>query len=648
MAEIADLQVQLQLQAEQFKRGVAQANNSLDRMERNTKQTNRSMQTMQKTMGGLRKRMIQMAAAAASYFTVQQLRAAVEYGDSIAKTADKIGLTTESLQELRFAAGEAGVAQNTLDMAIQRFARRSGEARGGAGELVKTYKQLGIELNNADGSFKTTEALLREYADALQKVEDPQERLRLAFKGFDSEGAALVNMLKNGSAGLDEMADKARTLGVVMEDGAVRKAEVLNDKINRLTLSIGTQFKSALVNGTSALLEFFDVFTEEGRARARLKQLQASLEQVQARIDGGSLSGRNLRSSQMTASRLRNEIKDVEDQITELVKYSEAAASASANALGGSGGSGAAQTMEEFAESIRRAVDPTIKFQEELGKLNDALNAGAISPDTYRAAVIRLQEATFKTSTGAKDTAKSIEELALEIQKSVDPSIEFFEQMDILNRVFQAGAIDADVYRAKVLALQEVFDNSTGIADQKSMWEELGESINFTIDLNKSFGDNMKSIASSVISELLRIIATQKLLNLMMGSFGGGGGGGGGGSFAKGGAFNMGNVVPFAHGGVFDGGRSGIPFPMSGGRTGIFAEKGPEAIMPLSRDASGSLGVKMNVNVTNNASGVAAVEVEKSDRNGEINIIINRVAQDIIRGGGKVSGALERTYNVRR
>ena len=647
MAEIADLQVQLQLQAEQFKRGVAQANKSLDRMERNTKQTNRSMQTMQKTMGGLRKRMIQMAAAAASYFTVQQLRAAVEYGDSIAKTADKIGLTTESLQELRFAAGEAGVAQNTLDMAIQRFARRSGEARGGAGELVKTYKQLGIELNNADGSFKTTEALLREYADALQKVEDPQERLRLAFKGFDSEGAALVNMLKNGSAGLDEMADKARTLGVVMEDGAVRKAEVLNDKINRLTLSIGTQFKSALVNGTSALLEFFDVFTEEGRARARLKQLQASLEQVQARIDGGSLSGRNLRSSQMTASRLRNEIKDVEDQITELVKYSEAAASASANALGGSGGSGAAQTMEEFAESIRRAVDPTIKFQEELGKLNDALNAGAISPDTYRAAVIRLQEATFKTSTGAKDTAKSIEELALEIQKSVDPSIEFFEQLESLNRVFAAGAIDSDVYRAKVLQLQEVFDESGNLIDeQKGMWEQLGESINFTIDINKSFGDNMKNIASSVISELLRIIATQKLLNLVMGSFGGGGGGGGGGgSFAKGGAFNMGNVVPFAHGGVVG---SPTMFPMSRGRTGLMGEAGPEAIMPLNRTANGDLGVKMNVNVTNNASNVAAVEVEKSDRNGEINIIINRVAQDILRGGGKVSGALERTYNVRR
>ena len=58
--------------------------------------------------------------------------------------------------------------------------------------------------------------------------------------------------------------------------------------------------------------------------------------------------------------------------------------------------------------------------------------------------------------------------------------------------------------------------------------------------------------------------------------------------FAQGGAFVQGRVTPFAKGGVV-----GAPttFPMRSG-TGLMGEAGPEAIMPLSRGADGSLGVR--------------------------------------------------------
>ena len=58
--------------------------------------------------------------------------------------------------------------------------------------------------------------------------------------------------------------------------------------------------------------------------------------------------------------------------------------------------------------------------------------------------------------------------------------------------------------------------------------------------------------------------------------------------FEKGGAFSQGRVVPFAQGGVVTG---PVTFPMRGG-TGLMGEAGPEAIMPLSRGADGSLGVR--------------------------------------------------------
>ncbi len=58
--------------------------------------------------------------------------------------------------------------------------------------------------------------------------------------------------------------------------------------------------------------------------------------------------------------------------------------------------------------------------------------------------------------------------------------------------------------------------------------------------------------------------------------------------FAKGGVLHQGTPIPFAKGGVI---ASPVTFPLSGGRTGLAGERGPEAIMPLARTADGRLGI---------------------------------------------------------
>ncbi len=77
---------------------------------------------------------------------------------------------------------------------------------------------------------------------------------------------------------------------------------------------------------------------------------------------------------------------------------------------------------------------------------------------------------------------------------------------------------------------------------------------------------------------------------------------GGATAFEKGGSFAQGRVMPFAKGGVVSGTTA---FPMRGG-LGVMGEAGPEAIMPLTRGADGSLGVRAQggggVHVTMNIS----------------------------------------------
>ena len=174
------------------------------------------------------------------------IKGSIDAADSLAKTADKLGVTTDALQEYRFAAERVNVKQTALDMGLQRFSRRLGEADKGSGELVKTLEDLNISTRDSAGNIRSVEDVLKEYANGIQAAESNQEKLRLAFKAFDSEGAAMVNMLRDGAAGLEEFREKARDAGAVMDEELIRKAEIINDRWESMAETIGVKFKSAV------------------------------------------------------------------------------------------------------------------------------------------------------------------------------------------------------------------------------------------------------------------------------------------------------------------------------------------------------------------------------------------------------------------
>ena len=116
----------------------------------------------------------------------------------------------------------------------------------------------------------------------------------------------------------------------------------------------------------------------------------------------------------------------------------------------------------------------------------------------------------------------------------------------------------------------------------------IGDSFISMVEGTESVKDAFKSMARAIIKELYEILVVQQMVNAAKAAFG----------------------IPYANGGVLsggsqvqayaDGGVVGSPttFPMSGGRTGLMGEAGPEAIMPLKRGANGKLGVQMEGGAT--------------------------------------------------
>jgi phage-related minor tail protein len=85
------------------------------------------------------------------------------------------------------------------------------------------------------------------------------------------------------------------------------------------------------------------------------------------------------------------------------------------------------------------------------------------------------------------------------------------------------------------------------------------------------------------------------------------------------------------------------------GQIGVLGESGPEAVMPLQRNAAGQLGIAaapMGVTVNNYAN--ADVGVRQTDQGIQIDVIRRQLADDVRRGGSTFASALEQTYRVGR
>lgn len=152
--------------------------------------------------------------------------------DHVAKTAAKLDVPTEKLVGLSHAANLTGVASNKLEMSLQRMTRRVAEAATGSGEAVGALKEL--RLNASDLIKLSPDEMFYRVADAMQGVEGRSNKVRLAFKLFDSEGVDLVNTLDLGSKGLAELQREAENLGKTFTNEEAAKLEQFNDELARL------------------------------------------------------------------------------------------------------------------------------------------------------------------------------------------------------------------------------------------------------------------------------------------------------------------------------------------------------------------------------------------------------------------------------
>ncbi|WP_136487876.1 hypothetical protein [Vibrio sp. H11] len=253
MSDIARLTVALYANSAQFV-------SELDRSNRRAKSWSDRVSSSFKTAAVASAAAATAATAALAVIYKQQ----ASLIDQTAKFADRVGISTEALTQFRHAAELTGVGSKNLDMSLQRMTRRIAEAAQGSGEAAPALRALGLDAQ-ALGNM-TPDQQLYALADAFTDVESQSERVRLAFKLFDSEGVGMVNMLAGGADGLQSMADEADRLGITLSRVDAAKVEMANDamyKINAATQGIYQSFTSQLAPIIAEMADGFLRYTQQ-------------------------------------------------------------------------------------------------------------------------------------------------------------------------------------------------------------------------------------------------------------------------------------------------------------------------------------------------------------------------------------------------
>jgi uncharacterized protein YoxC len=173
-------------------------------------------------------------AAGAAIFGIANSTASL--GDEVAKTADKLGFQIEAFQELRYAAERSGVSTATFDSSMVAMTKRLGEAANGTGAAKKELDRLGLSAK-ALVKMEPDEALAA-IAEKMEGIESPAERAAVASALFSRAGVGMVNMLRDGSDGLQQLREDAQRTGYVLSEKAARDAEVFKDQLLDAQLTV--------------------------------------------------------------------------------------------------------------------------------------------------------------------------------------------------------------------------------------------------------------------------------------------------------------------------------------------------------------------------------------------------------------------------
>lgn len=156
---------------------------------------------------------------------------AVTGADDLNTLAKQTGFSTAELQKMKYAADLIDVPMENITSAAAKMTRQLGTSE-------QKFSDLGVEIRDERGEFKSTNEIFYDTIAALSRIENETERDERAMEIFGKSANELAGVIDDGGAALRQYGDDAERFGVILSQDTLDKLNAVNDKIDEMKAKV--------------------------------------------------------------------------------------------------------------------------------------------------------------------------------------------------------------------------------------------------------------------------------------------------------------------------------------------------------------------------------------------------------------------------
>lgn len=175
----------------------------------------------------------------------------VTAADDLNTLSKQTGLSTDSLQKMKY-------ASDLVDVSVEDITGAVTKMKKGMASAPDAFESLGVSVTNADGSMRDAEDVFNDTLKALSKIENGTERDQAAYEIFGKSADQLAGIIDDGGAALKQYGDQAEELGLIMSGDTLDALNEVNDKVDQSKAQISAaagELGATIVEGLLPLVD---------------------------------------------------------------------------------------------------------------------------------------------------------------------------------------------------------------------------------------------------------------------------------------------------------------------------------------------------------------------------------------------------------
>ena len=163
-----------------------------------------------------------------------------ETADFIDKLSERTGVNREELQRWKYAADQSGADVSKFEVGIKKLSSAMDGAKTGSKSNEEAFKALGISMQEV--KTKSPSEMLDTVMKKLADMPDSVERNVLGNQLLGKSYSDMLPLLNSGSKGIEELKNRADSLGLVMSEDAVKANVKFGDTLADVKSSFSAVF----------------------------------------------------------------------------------------------------------------------------------------------------------------------------------------------------------------------------------------------------------------------------------------------------------------------------------------------------------------------------------------------------------------------